>query len=397
MFNKLAQGAASAALISKLNAGKAPAINPLFEKDTLGIILGLLPIVPISGTITRTIDTCADMMQFDIDWHEIGKDGYNPLFDYFSRPYGYVNVKGFCGIVQNFGGKTYVVDHAKDKQGRTKTITCYSKTVDLIDSNVDPSRGETYEAKLVSLFTRATQLCILRGIKVVLDADEKVLLKANEPFDKVTAEPEETIFDHLLKLAKQRGLLLSSTFDGDLFITRAKTTQLPMGAMLEDAISIPNDYRASFDGRSRFNKWTAIGQNKNKKLKGQAQSIDIPIDSARTKTVSAPDTIAGGIVSAANYEKNKSVAQSLTIPWNVSSWYSDPTQLLLWQPGTLFTVIQSLTLNVLTPFTFMIKQVDYKFDESGATAQLQLIPPQCYTDDAVILEPWINTGYKAGL
>ena len=73
--------AASAALIAKLNGGKIPLINPLFEKNTMGALLGLLPVVPISGTITRTIDTCADMMQLEFDCPEVTSKDYKPFFD----------------------------------------------------------------------------------------------------------------------------------------------------------------------------------------------------------------------------------------------------------------------------------------------------------------------------
>lgn len=384
--------AVNIALISRLNAGKIPSVNPLYDKDKMSVQVGRLPIDITNGSITRTMNTADDGMNFEIWWDQIGDPGYNPIVDFYTRPLGYEDVKGFCGGVQNFGGLTYIVSHNKTSDGRTKTVECYSKTRDIIDSTIDTSRGETYEAKNITLYNRCLSLCASRGIGVFLDIDPVVIAKANEPFPKVGADAQEKIFDHLLNLAKQRGLLISSTFDGDLFITRAKVAGLPVAILSEDLTSLPENYSITFDGTQRFSKHIGIGQNQVKAAQNFGIAIDTPIITSRTTTHVFNDTIPGGITSATNFEKNKSIGRHYSIPWTVNSWYSDPAQLLLWQPNTLVTILNSLTLNILTPFNFLIESVTYNFDESGSSATLSLVPPQVYTDNPVILEPWINVG-----
>ena len=49
--------------------------------------------------------------------------------------------------------------------------------------------------------------------------------------------------------------------------------------------------------------------------------------------------------------------------------------------------LESPSLFVPDGFDFLIRSVEYLFSESGVTANLELVPPQVYSGEA-ITEPW---------
>ena len=91
------------------------------------------------------------------------------------------------------------------------------------------------------------------------------------------------------------------------------------------------------------------------------------------------------MVSTAEREAERATIDALTIPWPVSSWYSDANNTKLWTPNTMVSVI-SPTLSIPDGFDFLIRSVEYEYSDDGTRAKLGLVPPQIYTGEP--LEIW---------
>jgi prophage tail gpP-like protein len=250
----------------------------------------------------------------------------------------------------------------------------FSRTADLIDSSVKPP----YEVKKVTLEDRARALVEPLEIKVNFEAD------ADEPFDQVTAQPEDKIFTHLASLATQRNVLMSSTIRGDLVFYQAEVGK-PVGVITEE-LPPHQSIEATFDGRKRYSSYRVIGPTPKRKAGNalEAFSADANVPRSRFMTTRANDATAGNIQSIADWKRSKQAADAMTIPFPVNSWYAPDGS--LWRENTMVTV-KSKTIFVPDGFDFLIKSVEYIYESAGTTAVLNLVPPQVYTGEP-LEEPW---------
>jgi prophage tail gpP-like protein len=267
------------------------------------------------------------------------------------------------------------VKHESKSDGRSKELEVFSPTADLIDS----TPAEPYELNNQSLQQICKKRCRPFGIDVVIDDG----IDADTRFKRATADKTSSIFDHLSSLAKQRGLLLSSTIEGDLLITGANVQSQPVGT-IEEGFPQSQDYSISFNGRGRFNTYKAISQTP-KKRGVSSIVVDKVVPKPRRMTFINDSTLSGELTEAAEWKKNKTLAESLTIPFPYTDWF-DP-QGNLWEVNTLVTV-KSPTLGIEKGFTFLIRQIEFILETGERSVVLGLVPPSLYTKEN-IEEPWV--------
>lgn len=327
-----------------------------------------------SAKIIRTMDTAADGWTAKIAWNP----GADIHLDQITAPYSYSEAQAYIGNELLVNGILYDITHDLKINGRTKELAGFSFTADIIDSTMQPP----YEKNNVDILQRAKELCNPHGISVEVDSSVEDL---GGPFDRVTANQQDTKFAHLNKLAKQRSLLLSSTSQGDLLITRANLNDTPVGTLEESQLP-PREFAAKFSGRKRFSTYRVVSQGPKKAAKKIGIAKDEIVPGSRNKTSNAPETTQGNIQKAAEWERSKQLVEALTIPFPVSTWYAPNGD--LWRENTLVTVISD-TLNIPNGFTFLIRQVEYIFEAGGLSATLSLVPPQVYSGEP-IQEPWVE-------
>jgi len=342
------------------------------EKDDFTIITNGVELPKTAGRITRTIDTACDGWTAEIPWNP----GENTDIDDILTPFKFPTAKVYLGNHLMINGLLYTVTPQLSVNGRIKQCEGFSFTADIVDSTVT----QPYEARKVTLEERANKLMQSQGIEVVSE------ITTDGTFDRVTAKPEDTIFEHLKELARQRSALISNTRQGKLLITAADLTSEPV-ATIEEEFPLPEGYEAKFDGRKIFNSYMAIGQSPRAAKKvGKATDDNVP--RSRLLTFSADESTPGNIDQVAEFRRNKEYIQALSTPIAVSSWYYDETNLKLWDVNQL-VYAKSETLSFPDGFKFLIRQVDYLFEESGTSAVLYLVPPEVYSNDPVKL-PWSN-------
>lgn len=337
------------------------------EPDELSIILDGVEISPMASRIIRTMDTASDGWTASLQW----RPGDNPTLDARLIPYTYPSAKVYIGGKLVISGYLYMVGSSISDQGTIKNLGGFSRTVDIVDSSMRPP----YEEAGVTLKQRADKLVQSHGIRAIFEVE------AGGPFDRVTAGEQDTIFTHLKKLALERGVLISSTPNGNLLFLEANTKGAPVATLTEGQPPVMN-YDSVFDGRKRFNAYRAI----NTTPFGSNESIvkDDRVPRSRIQTFRVQESMAGEIEAAARWKRSKTLADALTIPLPVEGWL-DPNG-NRWEPNTLVTLI-SPSIHVPQGFNFLIRSVEFSETDRGKTAVLNIIPPQVYTKEELI-EPW---------
>lgn len=325
--------------------------------------------IPVqSSKILRTMDTASDGWTSRLAWNP----GDNKEIDKRLLPYALPPASVYLAGILQINGVLYTVEPEMSAAGIVKNLEGFSFTADVIDSTLKPP----YEKNNITLEDRAKEQIAYIGIRAIFEAD------SGGKFDRMTADPTDSIFTHLHNYARQRSILISSTPAGDILFQRANVNGKPVGT-LEETQPLPIDWSAKYDGRQRFNSYKVIGQSPGGVSK-TAIAIDENMPRSRFRTIEAHDTITGDIQDVANWQRSKQLADALTIPFPVSDWY-DPEG-SLWEPNTIVTVI-SRTLDVPQGFNFLIRAVEFDYSTRGRSSILSLIPPQVYTTEE-LPEPW---------
>ncbi|WP_044469803.1 phage baseplate assembly protein [Mannheimia massilioguelmaensis] len=115
----------------------------------------------------------------------------------------------------------YLDELKQSISGNDKTIDISGrdKTCDLVDCSVI---HDSYHFKKQTVKQIAESLCKPFGIAVVWAVDTA---EANETLPVWQVEPGETVFDTLQKLARHKGILVTSDVDGNLVFTEPSTQQ----------------------------------------------------------------------------------------------------------------------------------------------------------------------------
>jgi prophage tail gpP-like protein len=348
---------------------------PLTDKDPddFTIVIEGVPLRVQTGEVVRAMDNVVDGWSALVRWDPLNADQSELL-----RPYGYQKAECYLGKELVITGLMPNTASKGTSEGTFKRLAGFSLPVDIIDDNVLPP----YEQTKITLEERARTLTKDYPFSVIFEAPN------DEPFDRITSTVDDKVFSHLLSLAQQRGTLITSTPFGELLFTVANTDGAPVDT-IADNFPPGTEYEINFNGRDRFYEHRARaqspGRRKRKKSKLKtASAFDTIVPEHRFHTFDADEASLGNLQLAADWERSKSIAKALTIPYPVSGWYTSKGE--LWKENTIVTV-QSNVLHVPDGYNFLIRQVTYKFSAQGTSAVLGLVPPQAYTGEPID-EPW---------
>lgn len=350
-------------MLDKLN-GKEP--------DELTLIIEGSEVMIDSGRLIKAMDTCADAFTCNMPW----EPELDPVLDEITAPFSYSECGVYIGGVLQMEGLLYNVTQSLNADGTIKKLGIFSKTANLIDSTVQ----KPYEQRNVTLLQRCENQCDNFSIDVEVDSGVNV----GGRFSVVSANNTDPCFEHLAKIATQRGLLLSNTIDGKLLIIKPNESGFPLGTLYEDN-PFTFEYKAEFNGRTRYYRYDVVSTSSSSiRARVKQSAIDSLIYEDRFITFMKPESLPGEAKNAAEWRKNKSAADSLSINFPVNTWYAPNND--LWLPNENVTII-SPTLSISDGFTFLIKRVEYVYENNGTTAKLDLLPPSFYTT-GILEEPW---------
>lgn len=331
------------------------------------------------GELITTFDTPLDMFSVDT---VINRASHPSLYKKIS-PYQAPNAQVYLNGELFLTGKLTQPAQNKTGSGRTQKLTGFSNTFGYFDSALKPP----YEHREKTIHS----LCILAGRQTATriiheDANGNELPNGNK-FDKATITAGQSGFAFTAPLATERNLVITSTPQGDLWLTEANTDQAVIATIEEDSPNslLQKEFSASYNYRDRFKTYTI--KSRTPAGRATATAVDPNINLPRHKLATANNQIAGGIQANAEYAKNIELIKTLSQDVPIVGWNA-PNGGPLFKSGQLVT-LKSETFYVPDGFTYFIRQVRYILRGTEKTAVLSLIPKEIYTGEPVI-EPWFS-------
>ena len=338
------------------------------EPDELSIIVDGLDITPTDTKIVLTMDTTSDAWTASIPWTPGENEDLDKRVIFYAKPLTRIYIGGKLVITGPLTDSESVVSD----DGTVKNLGGYSRTVDMLDSNMKPPLEENN----VTLKQRAQKLVQVHGIKAVFNAD------TGGPFDRVTIGDIEKIATHLNGLAKERAVLMSSTADGNLLFHEADTKSPPLATLQEGQPPVGN-FRLGAKSRERFNSYRVLLTTPLDNFESIA--IDKSVPGSRHKVLRIQGAIEGEAAVAARWARNLAWIKALTFKLPVEGWL-DPNG-NVWTPNTKYTFV-SPSAHLADGFDFLVRAVEFNETPDGKSAILNLIPPQLYSKEEVV-EPWV--------
>jgi prophage tail gpP-like protein len=360
--------------IKTVKTKTATAIRKKNNKDKNELTLDIegreLPIQ--AGRIILSMDDLSSAWTATIKWDP----GADKQLDKITSPYSYSKSSVYIGGDLLVNGLLYDVEQGLSGSGRKKDLGGFSYTIDLVDSTMYPP----YEESNVTLEDRIKKLAQPYGIEIDLDPEVNI----GGAFKRVTAKNTDKIFKHINELAQQRSVLLSPTPEGNIFLAQAKVKGKPVGTIEEGQPGTSN-FQGKFNGRKRYNLWKALGQSPRKTAKKVGLAKDSNVPGSRNITFTTNESEVGEIQKAAEWKRSKQLVDAFQTGFVYDGWYAPNGE--RWAPNTIVTV-KSLTMGVPDGYNFLIRQVEFVFENNGRTTVLTLVPPNVYTGEP-IPEPWI--------
>jgi prophage tail gpP-like protein len=341
------------------------------DETVMSIDAAGFPIEILRAKIYTSVDTVSDSLEVEYVWNP----GENTKLDGATRPYSYSDISGRIGKTRLFGGMLFDVNAQFSGQGRIKTLTAFSYAKNAVDSDViapfqynDVTLEEILKIQLERFF-----------ISVFIDEP------VPEKFDRVTANKGEKIFKFLTKLTIQRGVLITSTPEGDIRVLKVKTSG-SIGVIEEGKTQIVQDggWQSVFSGQKRFRYYTAFGSSPAIGEEG-ITLVDTSITAPRFMSFKAENATEGNIDQILDWKRSKTSGDSMTFRLPVIGWYGPDNK--LWRKNTILT-LKSETMFIPDGYDLLIAGVEYSYTTAGKTAVLHLKPPQTYTKEK-IPEPWL--------
>lgn len=205
-------------------------------------------------------------------------------------------------------------------------------------------------------------------------------------FKKVKIEPEENILSFLVKLAKQRNQVISSSSVGNILFWEANPTTTPL-AVLQQGESPLISVTPSINSEQYYSEITGIMPIRPRSkisTKFTVQNPLLPIV-FRPYTFKVDDVESGGIESAVRAKLTRMYANAVGYTAEVATWrdaFGD-----VWAPNTTVSLFAPGAM-IYKPFDFVVRSVTLNKNAESETASLDLMLPGSFTPENVGGLPW---------
>ena len=342
--------------------------------------------MPVSTfRLQRSLDSIFDSWTAEVAW----TPGDDPDLDKRTAAFAFPTALLYIGRTLCATGRLYDVTPRVSEGGRSKTLECFTATVDLVDSKFSPDYSMEWQG--ATLGQIASDVLNKLGFAHHYNYDPKA------PYEYAIMEKLQSPAAFLIKLAGDRAVLVTNDEQGAVVLMQPDVNASPVGTIEEPEILQAAkaqgalEWSAKFAGRERFHNYIVIGQGGDA-TDTVSKSADKNVPSIRTMTFESDYLdIVNTVGDSANWRRSLQIAKAMTIPLPVASWYAPNGQ--PWKPGMMLTV-KSHTLGVPGGYKFVVRKTEHVLDERGMTCTLSICPPNALTGDPVD-EPWLTGGGKA--
>jgi len=327
--------------------------------------------------IDRSFDSLADKFSLTSPWFP-KKTKYQDIF----RPFSYKDCAIYIGGKKTLTGMILSVKPQSGANSKRIMIEGYSLPGLIADV---PAHYTSWPLNMngLNLEEIAKRLCEPYNIVVRFEADPGSQFSKSE---KIVLEPDEMIGNFLIKLARQRGLIISSSVDGELLFREA--TVNPAIAFIQDGKYPYINSDVSYNGQNRYSEVTAIGTN-NKKGFGKKYTVADPglknISIKRPLVIRAQDVKSGGLIKAATAKLGRLIAESIKIKLSIVGWHTPEG--VLYEDNQIITY-QSDDDMIYEETDFLIRNCKYIKNGNSRTCDLDLVLPEAYNGQIRQVFPW---------
>jgi prophage tail gpP-like protein len=326
-----------------------------------------------------SIDQAADEFSFIIPW-DPDDLSLRELF----LPFSYRKAKIFIGNVLFFTGNVIMALPDTSTDDSILKVSGYSSCGILNDCNVPVnSYPLTYEN--TSIFEICKKLAGLFNIKVVDDASDAT------PFEDVDIKVTDKVYDFIAKLAKKRGLLLSSNTKGDLVIQRA--TRKKASFTLSEGNPTILSISINLDGQQGFTSMTGVLNAKDAE-EFEGDDVYTEIDpfliaesSSRPNVFEIDDIEAGTLKQAVKARLRRSWANRISYNLTLEGWRNPQGE--IWRDNTRLNVLYPSVM-IYNTTEFLIKSISLRQDDEKEFTEMQIVLPQAYNNEELRQLPWTD-------
>lgn len=277
-------------------------------------------------------------------------------------------------------GYVDAVTRATGPSERSISVSGRDKTADLVDCSIDNGKAQYNN---VSLEAVARELIAPFGLSL------KVETSVGARIDTIAIQVGETVFEFLEKLARKRGVLLTTDGRGSLVITRPGTDRAKTGLVLGTNIISAT---RSDDGTDRFSKYTVKSQpnlgdliqnNPATEFVVKASAKDAGVKRHRPKVMQAEgNATTADAITRAQWEAKTRAAKGEVAQATVSGWTQGDGS--LWKPNQMVKV-EAPWLNLNEER--LISEVNYRLtSQGGSICVLTLDRKDAYLPEPIVLE-----------
>lgn len=300
----------------------------------------------------------------------------------------------FLGSACVITGYVDEVNISYGSQSHPVRVRGRDKTGDLVDCSYD---GETTQWKNITLLKIAKEICKPFGIDVLSETE------TGGPFESVSYGQGDTVESFLRRLARQRGVLMTSNpDDGNLIFTKAAAGRAPVRLVLGENIKSSS---VQISNLERFSHYLVKGQGNalgfeqffddqegaeenaialQKTISPHGKAIDEGISRYRPKVV-LPERVGDikGMEERAAYEARSRKGRSRRATYIVQGWEMVSRDAAgttsLWRPNLLVDVVDAWAG---IEGQCLIESISYVLDgTSGTISEITVVPPDAYTPE----------------
>lgn len=303
----------------------------------------------------------------------------DPAFRETFRPFAFSPVGVTVGGAALFTGTMLTPDPDLRQDSRTVSAVCYSVPAVTGDCTA-PASAYPLEWDGAGLKTIAGAIAAPFGLSVIFEADE------GATFERVALKPGQKVLPFLIKLAQQRGLLVSSTERGELLFTTSMAAGAPVAQLAEgesplvDVVPVfnPQEYYSEVTGIEPMVVGLQGGQvtAQNPRLRGIVRPL----------TFEVSDTINADIQAAVDAKAGRMFANVVNYTATAATWRDPSGQ--LWRPNTTIT-LDAPGAMIYGAYEFLIRSVTLtRTSDGGEVAALALTIPGAFESKIPEALPW---------
>lgn len=297
------------------------------------------------------------------------------------RPFSFKPLTVTIGGAPLFTGRLVDVKPNVTPASRTVSVTAYALPGTIEDCTA-PASKLPLEFRKLKLGAIAKALVEPFGIEVDVDGDD------GAAFDKVALETDKKIQELLADLARQRGMVMTSTPEGWMLFWRSADIGRPVVRLTDHERPVMS-VAATFSPQDYFSEITGFAKATRRK-KGAKYTAQNPwlADVLRPLCFHLDDAETAEARTATLAKLGRMFANATAYSVDVATWRDPADQ--LWEPNTTVT-LNAPDVMVYRETELLVRTVTMRRTPAAKTATLGLVLPGSFTTDQILTPerlPW---------